>query len=81
MIQILVKLELRQSGFGISAGRLCFTWWFIHQMNAGTESVLTTSSEILEGRRMLLISAERILRSLALVSHVPKVVKNLRQNV
>lgn len=26
MIQMLVKLKLRQSEFGISAMRLCFTW-------------------------------------------------------
>jgi hypothetical protein len=26
IIQILVKLKSRQSEFGISAGRLCFTW-------------------------------------------------------
>lgn len=26
IIQILVKLELRQSAFGINAVRLCFTW-------------------------------------------------------
>lgn len=26
IIQMLVKLELRQSEFGISAVRLCFTW-------------------------------------------------------
>jgi len=26
MIQMLVKLKLRQSEFGISAVRLCFTW-------------------------------------------------------
>lgn len=67
IIQMLVKLGLRQSEFGISAGRLCFTWLFIHQMNAGTEATLMTSSEMLVACLMFLISEESILPLSALV--------------
>jgi hypothetical protein len=53
IMHILVKLELRQSEFGINAVRLCFTWYSIHQTNTRTEAALTTNSAMLDGRRML----------------------------
>jgi hypothetical protein len=45
---MLVKPELRQSEFGIKAGRPRWTWYFIHPTNAGTVLVLKTSSTMLE---------------------------------
>jgi len=61
MTQILVKLALRQRELGINAGRLRFTWNAIQQINAGIETPLRTSSEILVACLMLLMFEDNIL--------------------
>jgi hypothetical protein len=61
MIHMLVKVELRQNEFGMSAGRLCLTWKCIHSMNAGTVAAPRTRSEMVVACRMLWTSAESVL--------------------
>ena len=61
MIHMLVKVELLQNEFGISAGRLCLTWECIHHMNAGTVATPRTKSEMVVACRMLWTSAESVL--------------------
>ena len=58
---MLVKLELAQSELGMSAGRLRFSWYLIHQMNTGTEATLRVKRMILDARRMLWMSEDNIL--------------------
>lgn len=61
MIHMLVKVELAQNEFGISAGRLCLTWKCIHHMNAGTVAAPRTRSEMVVACRMLWMSADSVL--------------------
>lgn len=69
MIHMLVKVELAQNEFGISAGRLCLTWNCIHHMKAGTVAAPRTKSEMVVACRMLWMSAERVLLRLVWLSH------------
>ena len=73
---MLVKLDLRQSEFGMSAGRLFFTWYFIHQINAGTKAALRTKSEMLDARRMLWMSDDSILPLSILAMHHTRTAKS-----
>lgn len=69
MIHMLVKVELAQNEFGISAGRSCLIWNRIHHINAGTVAAPRTKSEMVVACRMLWMSAERVLSILVWFPH------------